>query len=201
MAKDGEESHSLGVLIPSQGHPSEPKCWKKPPSESISRQSYLLGWGGSISSISHCQHEVRGQSWFFFPPEVDFWHNNKPWTWSMKGYRLFQDIEIWYFPHVRQWPRLCKDLEIKKILQDWGCDGSFILKCRKNIYWRCPASQWSQDWGNTQEWGVSSHSWLPLCSASGSASAPLFTAQEGGQSWLYSPSLPREEGNAPMHYI
>lgn len=64
-----------------------------------------------------------------------------------------------------QWSSLCKDLGIQKTLQDWGCGDPFILKCREKI--ATDTGQWSQNWGKTQEWGMSSHSWLPLCSASG----------------------------------
>lgn len=196
---------SLRVLIPSQSHSSEPKCWKEKKNEPIS--GHLTCWGKGEAFLSHCQNEVRGQSWFCFPHQLRWICGRR----TSPGHEVWRDIDYFRisrpgtFPmacHGRHWPSLCKDLGIKIKLQAWGCGDPFMLKCRKkNICRRCPAGQWRQNWGKTQEWGVSSHSWLPLCSASGYVSAPLFTSQGGGQIWLYSLSLPGEEGNAPMHYI
>lgn len=58
----------------------------------------------------------------------------------MKGFSLFQGIEAWHFPqkiscHDRQWPRLCKDLGIKKsrtevmmVCSDWSAGKKHLLK-------------------------------------------------------------------------
>lgn len=59
---------------------------------------------------------------------------------NIKGYSLFQGIKAWHFPqkishHGRQWPRLCKDLGIKKIqywvvmvCSDWSAGKKHLQK-------------------------------------------------------------------------
>lgn len=174
--------------------------------EPFSGQSCLLGWGGRIFESLSAWGE--GTELVLLPTtaEVDLWQKNKPWTWSMKGYRLFQDIETWHFPCSLPWQTLTKIVQgfrnKKEILQDCGCHGSFMLKSRKKISTEDALSASEAKIGER----LRNEAWAPtpgcLCAQHQvKPHAPLLTAQEGGQSWLCSPTLPREEGNAPMHYI
>lgn len=109
-------------------------------------QGNLACWGEGEEFLSHCQHEVRGQSWFCFPPQLRWICGRR----TSPGHEVWRDIDYFRilrpgtFPtacHDRHWPRLCKDLGIKKkysrtvvvmVHSYWKAGKKYLLKmpCR-----------------------------------------------------------------------
>lgn len=104
----------------------------------------------------------------------------------------------------RQWPTLFEDLGTIKNepgLRSWWSVQSEVQE--RNIYLMMPNWQLKANL-ESQQWVVSSHSWLPLCLASRGSLAPLClaaTVQGERKRWLHSLSLPEEERNAPLQYM